>query len=173
MGGLDLKTRVRRLTSNDYRAVKDIEKIVVDEYLDYLKETDERDTIEPWITPQYFGHYLKTENSFVAETDGKVVGFILAQPTSYLHGAKREIWLEYIAVRPESRKTGIGNMLISKTVEHAHSHGVKLLHTTLNPNNSESNSFLVKHGFEVKDWKEAKRELRRQAGSSLRRNSHE
>ncbi len=69
-----MKTRVRRLTSNDYRAVKEIEKIVVDEYLDYLKETDERDTIEPWITPQYFGHYLKTENSFVQRLMGKLSG---------------------------------------------------------------------------------------------------
>jgi ribosomal protein S18 acetylase RimI-like enzyme len=163
---------VRRLTSNDYQAVKEIEKLIVKEYLHYLEETGEKDTIEPWITPQYFDHYLKTENSFVAEADGKVVGFILAQPTSYLHGAKRETFLEYIAVRPENRKTGIGSMLIAKTVEHAHSHGVKLLHTTLNPNNSESNRLLVKHGFEIKDWKEAKRELK-EAGSGVRRNSHE
>ncbi len=168
-----MKKKVRRLTSNDFQGVKDIEKIVVEEYRHFLKETGEKDTIEPWITPQYFDHYLKAENSFVAETDSKVVGFILAQPTTYLRGAKKEIWLEYIAVRPESRKTGIGSMLISRTVEQAHSHGVKLLHTTLNPNNSESTRLLVKHGFEVKDWKEAKRELRKREGRSLKRDSHE
>jgi ribosomal protein S18 acetylase RimI-like enzyme len=168
-----LKKTVRRLTSNDYQAVKEIEKIVVKEYRHYLKETGEKDTIKPWITPQYFDHYMKAENSFVAETDGKVVGFILAQPTTYLHGAEREIWLEYIAVHPESRKKGIGSMLISMTVKQAHSHGVKLLHTTLNPNNNESNRLLVKHGFEVKDWKEAKRELKKREGRSLRPDSHE
>jgi ribosomal protein S18 acetylase RimI-like enzyme len=154
-----LKKTVRRLAANDYQAVKEIETIVVKEYRQYLKETGEKDTIKPWITPQYFDHYLKAENSFVAETDGKFVGFILAQPTTYLHGANKEIWLEYIAVHPESRKTGIGSMLISKTVEQAYSHGVKLLHTALNPNNGESTRLLVKHGFEVKDWKEANREL--------------
>ena len=168
-----MKTRVRTLTSNDYEAVKEIEKIVVNEYLDYLKEMNEQDTIEPWITPQYFDHYLKTENSSVAEINGKVVGFILAQPTSYLRGAKREVWLEYIAVKPESRKMGIGSMLISRTVERAQSHGVKLLHTTLNPNNSESARLLEKHGFDVKDWKEAKRELTEGEGTRMRRKSHE
>ncbi|TMI39225.1 GNAT family N-acetyltransferase [Candidatus Bathyarchaeota archaeon] len=157
--GSCLKVRTRRLTSNDYRAVKNIERIIVNEYLQYLKETGDKDSIERWITPQYFNHYVGTETSFVAETDGKLVGFILAQPTSYIQGAKREIWLEYIAVLPETRKKGIGSRLISKAVNHARSHGVKLLYTTLNPNNSGSSRLLVKHGFEVKDWKQAKREL--------------
>jgi len=154
-----LNIRTRRLTSNDYRAVKNIEGIIVNEYLQYLKETSEKDTIVRWMTPQYFNHYVRTETSFVAETDRKLVGFILAQPTSFVQGAKREIWLEYIAVLPEARKMGIGSRLISKAVNHARSHGVKLLYTTLNPNNNESSRLLVKHGFEVKDWKQAKREL--------------
>ncbi len=154
-----MNIRTRRLTSNDYRAVKNIEGIIVNEYLQYLKETSEKDTIVRWMTPQYFNHYVRTETSFVAETDRKLVGFILAQPTSFVQGAKREIWLEYIAVLPEARKMGIGSRLISKAVNHARSHGVKLLYTTLNPNNNESSRLLVKHGFEVKDWKQAKREL--------------
>lgn len=171
--GLELKKTVRKLASNDYQAVKEMEKIVVEEYQHYLEETGEKDTIGPWITQEYFDHYLRTENSFVAEVDGKVVGFILAQPTTYVRGAKREIWLEYIAVHPESRRMGIGSMLLSKTVELAHSHGVNLVHTSLNPNNSESVRLLVKHCFEVKDWKEAKRELKKREGRSLRWDSHE
>jgi ribosomal protein S18 acetylase RimI-like enzyme len=163
--------RTRRLTSNDYRAVKNIERIIVNEYLQYLKETGEKDSIERWITRQYFDRYTGTETSFVAETDGKLVGFILTQPTSYVQGAKREIWLEYIAVLPEARKMGIGSSLISKVVNHARSLGVKILYTTLNPNNSESSRLLVRHGFEVKDWKQAKRELVMR--KNTRQKSHE
>jgi ribosomal protein S18 acetylase RimI-like enzyme len=107
----------------------------------------------------------------VAETEGKLVGFILTQPTSYVQGAKREIWLEYIAVLPEARKMGIGSSLISKVVNHARSLGVKLLYTTLNPNNSESSRLLIKHGFEVKDWKQAKRDLEKR--KTARQKSHE
>jgi ribosomal protein S18 acetylase RimI-like enzyme len=163
--------RSRRLTSSDYQAVKKIERIIVNEYLQYLKETGEKDTIERWITPQYFDHYVGTETSFVAETDGKLVGFILAQPTSYVQGAKGEIWLEYIGVLPEARKMGIGSSLISKVIDHASSLGVKILYTTLNPNNAESSRLLVRHGFEVKDWKQAKRELLMR--KNTRQKSHE
>jgi L-amino acid N-acyltransferase YncA len=66
---------------------------------------------------------------------------------------------------------GIGSSLISKVVNHARSLGVKLLYTTLNPNNSESSRLLIKHGFEVKDWKQAKRDLEKR--KTARQKSHE
>jgi len=86
--------RIRRLAAKDYTAVKKIERIIVEEYLQYLRRTREEDTIEPWITPDYFNHYFRTKTSYVAELGHNLVGFILSQPTSYLHDAKREIWLE-------------------------------------------------------------------------------
>ena len=147
--------------SKDYQAVKKIERIIVNEYLQYLNETGEEDTIEPWITLQYFNHYARTKTSYVAEVDHKVVGFIFAQPTSYIHSVRREIWLEYIAVLPEIRKKGIGSRLISEVIDYANTHGFTLLYTTLNPNNNESIRFLMKHGFEIRDWKEANKKLKR------------
>src|SRR6266571_9271090 len=96
--------RIRKLAARDYRAVKKIERIIVDEYIACLKETGEEDTIEPWITPEYFNHYVRAEASYVAEIARKIVGFILVQPTSFVHGADGEIWLEYIAVQPASRR---------------------------------------------------------------------
>jgi|SRR5437870_1092471 len=152
--------RIRKLAPRDYGAVKKIERIIVDEYLRYLKETGEEDTIEPWITPEYFNHYVKAQASYVAEIDGKLVGFILTQPTSFVHNAKRELWLEYIAIRPTSRRKGIGIRLMSTVIEYANTHDIPLLYTTLNPNNRESIQFLMKHGFEVKDWKKATKRLR-------------
>jgi len=151
--------RLRKLAAGDYRAVKKVERIIVDEYLGYLKETGE-DTIEPWITPEYFNHYLRARASYVAEIDRKLVGFILTQPTSFVHSAKRELWLEYIAVRPASRRKGIGTKLMSTVIEYANTHDISFLCTTLNPNNSESIQFLTMHGFEVKDWKKASKKLK-------------
>ena len=151
--------RIRKLAARDYRAVRRIERIIVDEYLGYLKRTGEEDTIEPWITPEYFNHYLGAQASYVAEIDRKLVGFILVQPTSFVHGAGREIWLEYIAVQPASRRKGVGTMLMSTVIEYANTHDISLLYTALNPNNKESIRFLTMHGFEVKDWKEATKKL--------------
>ena len=152
--------KIRKLAARDYRAVKRIERIIVDEYLQYLKETGEEDTIEPWITPEYFNHYVRARASYVAEINGKLVGFILTQPTSFVHSAKRELWLEYIAVRPASRKKGIGTKLMSTVIEYANTHDISFLYTTLNPNNKESIQFLTMYGFEVKDWKEATKKLK-------------
>jgi len=95
----------------------------------------------------------------VAEIRRKLVGFILTQPTSFVHTAKRELWLEYIAVRPASRRKGIGTKLMSTVIEYANTHDIPLLYTTLNPNNKESIQFLTMHGFEIKDWKEATKKL--------------
>jgi ribosomal protein S18 acetylase RimI-like enzyme len=151
--------RIRKLAARDYRAVKKIERIIVDEYLAYLKETGEEDTIEPWITPEYFNHYVRAQASFVAEIARKLVGFILVQPTSFVDSAHREIWLEYIAVQPSSRRKGIGTMLMSSVTKYANTHDIPLLYTTMNPNNKESIQFLRTHGFEVKDWMKASKKL--------------
>ena len=151
--------RIRKLAARDYRAVKKLERVIVDEYLGYLRETGEKDTIESWITSEYFNHYLRAQASYVAEIARELVGFILVQPTSFVHGAQREIWLEYIAVQPASRRKGIGTMLLSTVIENAKTHDASLLYTTLNPNNKESIQFLTMHGFEVKDWKEATKKL--------------
>ncbi len=152
--------RIRKLAAKDYRLVKRIERIIVDEYLGYLRKTGEEDTVEPWITPEYFNHYVRAQASYVAEIAGKLVGFILVQPTSFVHSAEREIWLEFIAVQPASRRKGIGTMLMSTVIEYANTHDISLLYTALNPNNNkESIQFLTMHGFEVKDWKEATKKL--------------
>src|SRR5438128_12301903 len=109
--------RIRKLAARDYKAVKRMERIIVDEYIGYRRETGEEDTIEPWITPEYFNHYVRAQASYVVEIARKLVGFILVQPTSCVHGAQREIWLEYIAVQPASRRKGIGTMLMSTVIE--------------------------------------------------------
>jgi len=151
--------RIRKLAARDYKAVKRIERIIVDEYLGYLKETGEEDTIEPWIIPEYFNHYVRAQASYVAEIARRLVGFILVQATSFVHSAQREVWLEFIAVQPASRRKGIGTTLMSAVIEYANTHDISLLYTALNPNNKESIQFLTMHEFEVKDWKEATKRL--------------
>ncbi len=137
----------------------------MNEYVQYLTETSEHDSIEPWITTQYFNHYARTGSSFVAEINGKVAEFILAKATSNIHGPSKQVWLEYVAVQPEARRKGVGRRLLSRVVEYAHKKGVTLLYTTLNPNNPESARLLVKQGFEIRDWKFATRKLSKNATS--------
>ena len=79
---------VRPLEAKDYRPMRNIEKAIGSEYLRYLARTGKKDTVTPSVTPTYFRHYLKVGCSFVAEVGDEVVGYIMAQPTSYVYGRR-------------------------------------------------------------------------------------
>ncbi len=98
--------------------------------------------------------------SFVAETDGRIVGYILSQPTLFVHSRSKELWLEYIAVLLKHRGKGIGSSLLAKVVTWARRPNFNLLYTNLNLNNPESAGLLRKHGFEVRNWLVAQRILK-------------
>ncbi len=132
----------------------------MDEYLRYLHETGDKDTVALSLGAAYFEHYLNMRTSFVAEADGKIVGYILSQPTSFIHNRGKELWLEYVVVVSEYRRKGIGSMLLTEVAEWAERHNFDLLYTNLNPNNPESARLLEKHGFDVRNWKVAHRTLR-------------
>jgi GNAT superfamily N-acetyltransferase len=160
-GSIDLVVRlkIRRLQSSDYTAVARVEKVVLEEYRQYLKRTGERDEVPSGIKPAYFDHYVRTKSSFVALVDDEVVGFVLGQPMSFVDGEKRILWLDYIAVTPEFRRRGNGTLLLSSAEKWAKRHGCSFLYTTLNPNNAESKRLLGSNGFTVKSWNRAAKKL--------------
>ncbi len=147
------------MRAGDYRKISQIERASIGEYRRHLKQTGETDTVASSVTRAYFEHYLKMGSSFVAETNGRIVGYILSQPTSFVHSRSKELWLEYIVVLSKHRGRGIGSMLLTKVVMWARRHNFNLLHTNLNPNSPESASLLKKHGFEVRNWLIAQRVL--------------
>ncbi len=154
------KISVRPLRRGDYKRIREIERAGVDEYARYLKKTGEIDTVAPSVNPAYFRHYLKMGGSFVAEADGTIVGYVLSQPTSFVHSHKAELWLEYIIVSPEHRRKRVGSRLLTEVAKWGRRHNVRLLYTNLNPNNPESKGLLEKLGFEVRSWMIAERVLK-------------
>lgn len=138
LGLASARIAIRPLRRGDYKRIRKIERASVDEYLRYLKETGEIDTVAPSVRPAYFEHYLKMGSSFVAEADGKIVGYILSQSTSFVHSRRKELWLEYLFVLYEHRRKGIGSKLLTEVAKWARRHNFCLLYTNLNPNNPES-----------------------------------
>lgn len=61
------------------------------------------------------------------------------------------LWLEYIAVHAAHKRRGIGLALVSAAKNFARKHHIKGLFTTLNIDNEESKSLLLKAEFDVKD----------------------
>ena len=153
------RTTTRPIRKSDYRRIRDIENTTLEEYVRYLEMTGEKDTVTPSLTLSRFRHYIKQRSSFVAEVEGTIVGYILSQPTSFVHNSRRELWLDYIAVVPEYRRKGIGSSLLAKVARWARSHDVELLYTGINPNNPESAGLLGKEGFELRNSIQAEKVL--------------
>ncbi len=80
--------------------------------------------------------------SFVAEADGKIVGFALGRLRDPNTG-----WLQAIAIDPEYHHRGIGTKLVEAVVARCHSKGVKTVHTVVSWRDWWMLSFLNSLGF--------------------------
>ena len=81
---------------------------------------------------------------FVAELDGKIVGF-----GSYLGRTQME--LANLMVHPKYRRQGIGQALLEKRLEHLREQGYPFATTTILASNQASLGNVKKQGFEVFD----------------------
>lgn len=97
--------------------------------------------IESWAgskTPSAYRDVLVTRAMFVAENDGKVVGFAQL----HLEGAT----VEAVYVSPDVARCGVGSALLTKLESVAAEHGVRelVLKSTLN-----AEPFYLRHGYEI------------------------
>ncbi len=148
---------VRLLRHGDYSSVREIYKAVSNEYLQYQKQKagEVYDPVKPDLDTSQIDFYVATHCSFAATENEKPLGVLLAQPLRWVNDWDKVLWLEYIAVHAAHRRRGIGLALISAVKDLARKHHIKGLFTTLNIDNQESKSLLLKAGFEVKDWRVA------------------
>jgi len=151
---------IRQLEDKDYEDCKRLFEEAYSEYLDFLKhqnpqqyQKERKERIE--VTRARFDFYLKTRNSFVAEEDGEVVGYVASQTVNFMRDVDKLLWIEYIVVQREFRRQGIGFALLRKLIEHARSIAVDRVSTTINPDNEASIKLHLKAGFNVDDWKSA------------------
>ncbi len=135
-----------------------IEKKMLEEFKEYQRELEkrgEKDEPSPEIEPKYFKHYTSKEGSFIAETDGMRVGFILSKAVPFMHGEEGIVWMEQIMVLGGFRREGVGGKLLDAVEAWARTKKMRMLYTTLNTNNEPSKRLLMSRGFEVIDWRKA------------------
>ena len=71
--------------------------------------------------------------SLVAEADGKVVGFILGDASSYEYDVPENIgWIDTIGVDPAYQKLGIAQMLMKEVIANLKKVGVDTVYTLVN-----------------------------------------
>jgi GNAT superfamily N-acetyltransferase len=146
---------VRLLQHSDYSSVREIYKAVSNEYLQYQRQTSGKvyDLVRADLETSQLDFYVATHCSFAAIENQRLLGVLLAQPLKWVNDLDKVLWLEYIAVHAAHRRRGIGLALISAAKDFARKHRIKGLFTTLNIDNQESKSLLLKAEFDVKDWR--------------------
>jgi len=149
---------LRNMNERDYEPYKRLFEDAYDEYLDFLKLSNPQQYSRAKqekmkVTRARFNFYLKTGSSFVAEEKGEVVGYVASQTAPYMHGVDRLLWIEYIVVKSEHRKQGIGIALLRRLIDYAKRNNIKRVYTTINPDNEASIRLHQKAGFDVKSWK--------------------
>lgn len=93
--------RVRPMEVEDIDGVLDIDRRTTG----LNRATTYRDQID-----SYLGGDLAL--SYVAELDGRVVGFVLGRIRDLRHGIYEGAWIEMIGVAPDCKRQGIGRVLL-------------------------------------------------------------
>ncbi len=156
---------VRQLGEKDYEPYGRLFEDSYAEYLDFLRVNNpqqyEKEKQEKRkATRARFNFYLKTGSSFVAEEKGKVMGYVASQTVSYMHGVGKLLWIEYVVVKSEFWRQGVGTALLNRLRDYAKTHDINRTYTTINPDNEASIKLHKKVGFNVKNWDVASLRLR-------------
>lgn len=146
---------VRPITSNDFETVREID---IETQIQYMGQekweqlTPEEKEEHLVILESNFEDFVKNGFCFLAESDDKIIGFILAYETVPVYG---EVYCKYIAISPDWQGKGVGGLLFNNLIEMAREREMKKVWSLINPDNPKSMAAHQKVGFELKDRKEA------------------
>jgi len=150
---------IRGLEDADFDAFNLTFRASLEEYLQFLKEINAEEYSNQIrerkeADPSSFHYFTRTGSSFVAEQDGRAVGFVLGHIKPSVDGSK-ELAIEYIVVQAQFRRQRIAFTLLNRLLDHAKELRIERVYATINPDNEPSIRLHAKAGFEVLDWKVA------------------
>ncbi|WP_313804656.1 GNAT family N-acetyltransferase [Cytobacillus sp.] len=94
----------------------------------------------------FFDHF--TQTSFIAEKDGKLVGFLIGF-LSQTHS--NEAYIHFVGVHPEYRKHNIGKHLYNKFFNAVKRNNRNIVRCVTSPVNKGSIAYHTRMGFEIED----------------------
>ena len=108
-------------------------------------------TYRPEEWERRFGYYLRRdpEGSLVAESGGKVVGFMLGEVRAGEFGLEEPAgWIEVLGVDPDCRGRAVGRRLLEGMLQNFRDRGAKTVRTLVNEQDQgELVGFFKKNGF--------------------------
>lgn len=88
------------------------------------------------------------DGSFVAEMDGKVVGYVVISILSGIFGIKRSAWISLLGVQPRLMGQRIGERLAEEGFKYCRFQGIKDIYTTVRWDSTDLLSFFKTLGFD-------------------------
>jgi ribosomal protein S18 acetylase RimI-like enzyme len=129
---------IRNLEKNDLDAIVSIEERVTG--IARRSYWEKRIEISEAIRPHWA--------SLVAESDNRVVGFLLGRAGELEFGLPGTVaWIEIIGVHPADRKRGIARALLEQFTSSAEDHGVKTIFTLVAREELDIKNFFSRLGF--------------------------
>jgi len=90
----------------------------------------------------------KEDASFVAEFDGRVVGYMISIVISSAFGIKKSTWISNMGVNPKFMGQGIGESLAKKIFDFSREKEIKDVYTSVRWDSSDLLSFFKTLGFD-------------------------
>lgn len=142
------KVLIRRLKSEDVEEIGGIQERITkvpitQDFLEIIRENAQ-----------------KPDNAcFVAERNGKIVGFMVSSILSGIFGVERSAWISILGVDPKFMGQEIGRALAREIFTFYESRGIKSIYTSVRWDSTDLLSFFKTLGFDRSNFINLKRVL--------------
>lgn len=148
-------TAIRRIQSGDYDPLRALDDMVM-RYsaraflgFDWDSAPAARREEQRAITPDIFAFYLQTSCSFVAEGNGEILGYVLAQPLRHFDLEPLAVWVEDISVHPNHHRRGIATALYRTLHTWGKAAGASAILAGIHRDNAASLAMHARVGFDL------------------------
>ena len=97
--------------------------------------------------------------SFIAELEGKVVGYMISYTLSGGFGMDKSAWIAIVGVDPKYMGMGIGKSLAEETFKFYKSKGIRNIYTSCRWDSTDMLSFFKTLGFDRSDFVNLRKEF--------------
>lgn len=148
MDGAAPDTTVRPLRAEDYAAVRAIAAAVAGGDRDPPRQSPAAENARLAVSPGAFAALVDGGCCWIAEAAGEPVGYLLAQPISYVEAAPLTVWVDEVAVHPDRRRRGVARALYAALGAWGRAAGVKAALTRVPPGDLAAWALHRRVGFE-------------------------